>query len=136
MRNNSKNLSIFVRKTRAKTEFPEKMTKTHLFRKWLSSRLIWGRHFGRTVCFVRPKREETGNPVKLTAIASNMTVGEAQTSPKRAKSAPLRCEGKPIVWQSEWTHMLWEPSSFGKDQGPRQNVPCHGERLRGLGGLG
>ena len=70
------------------------------------------------VCVVRPIRKETGNPVKLTAIASNMTVEKAQTSPKGAKSAPLRCEGKPIAW----THMLWEPSSFGEDQGPRQNV--------------
>ena len=55
-------------------------------------------------------------------ITATFAIGEVQTSPKRAKSAPLRSEGRPIVWQSEWTSVLWEPSSFPEDQGPRQNV--------------
>ena len=59
-------------------------------------------------------------------ITATFAIGEVQTSPKGAKSAPLRSEGRPIVWQSEWTSVLWEPNSFGedpgKDQGPRQNV--------------
>ena len=55
-------------------------------------------------------------------ITATFAIGEVQTSFKGAKSAPLRSEGKPIVWQSEWTSVLWEPSSFGEDQGPRQNV--------------
>ena len=56
-------------------------------------------------------------------IPATCAIGEVQTSAKGAKSAPLRSEGKPIVWQSEWTSVLWwEPSSFGEDQGPRQNA--------------
>ena len=53
----------------------------------------------------------------MTTIATSVALGEVQTSPKGA-----------IVWQSAWTHVLWEPSSFGEDQGPRQNACLAMER--------
>ena len=52
----------------------------------------------------------------MTTIATSFALGEVQTSPKGA------------VWQSAWTHVLWEPSSFGEDQGPRQNACLAMER--------
>ena len=84
-----------------KTEFTEKQTKTCFFRKWRpSSRLSQGRPIGK-------------GPASKTSFA----LGEVQTSPKGA-----------IVWQSAWTHVLWEPSSLGEDQGPRQNACLAMER--------
>ena len=61
-------------------------------------------------------------------IATTFAIAEVQTSPKGAKSAPLESEGKHIVWQSQWTSIVWEPSNFDKDQGPRQNVCFATER--------
>ena len=46
----------------------------------------------------------------MISIATSVALGEVQTSPK--------------VWQSAWTHVLWEPSSFGEAQAER--LPCKG----------
>ena len=67
------------------------MDKNTFFRKWSSSRLSRGRHLGRTT---KNKRRH-----QMT-ITATFAIGEVQTSPKRAKSAPCRSEGKPIVWTS------------------------------------